>query len=460
MKLSRSQVRCKAGNFQRVEFEEQQLSSFGGLVLLRTFFSSLGLISTLRSLFRQKEKGSAYPLHKLVLLLIVHLLLGFRRFRDAQTYRHDPILCHIVGLKRIPDTSTWLRQLAKVDKETLENFWAFISNMVISKLARRKFPRITLDFDGSVLSTKRRAEDSAVGFNKAKKGGRSYYPLLCTVAQTGQVFDCLHRPGNVHDSNGAFEFIRICMERVRQKASKAKLEARMDSAFYCEGLVYLLLDMGAEFSISVPFEKFPGLKEQIEGITQWSRENNGCSFAELSWKPKSWSEHPVRFIVQRKRQKKQIKGPLQLDLFEPRDFEFTYSVLVSNKKGHCRLVAGFHQGRGSQESIFGELKTQLQMDYIPSKRLIVNRLFMAAAVLAHNLLHEWQMQWKPRRAKRDNRTRAPHWEFLSAYTIRDRYLRRAARITRPKNVSTVTISAAKGIAKEFRVIAEIMNRAA
>ena len=68
-------------------------------------------------------------------------------------------------------------------------------------------PTVTLDFDGSVLSTNRHAEGAAVGFNKAKKGARSYYPLFGTVAQTGQVLDLLHRSGNVHDSNGALGFI-------------------------------------------------------------------------------------------------------------------------------------------------------------------------------------------------------------------------------------------------------------
>ncbi len=50
--------------------------------------------------------------------------------------------------------------------------------MVLDRLASLSLPRITLDFDGSVQSTKRRAEGTAVGFNKKKKGARSYYPLF------------------------------------------------------------------------------------------------------------------------------------------------------------------------------------------------------------------------------------------------------------------------------------------
>lgn len=68
-------------------------------------------------------------------------------------------------------------------------------SLVIEGLQREQLPRVTLDFDGSVQSTKGHAEGTAVGFNKNKKGARSYYPLFCTVAQTGQFFDSFHRPG-------------------------------------------------------------------------------------------------------------------------------------------------------------------------------------------------------------------------------------------------------------------------
>jgi hypothetical protein len=76
--------------------------------------------------------------------------------------------------------------------------------------------RITLDFDGSMQSTRRHAEGTAVGYNKIKKGARSYYNLYCTLAQTGQVFDLLARSGNVHDSRGALEFIIECVSQIQQ----------------------------------------------------------------------------------------------------------------------------------------------------------------------------------------------------------------------------------------------------
>ena len=63
----------------------------------------------------------------------------------------------------------------------------------MERLAVEGLSRVTVDFDGSVLSTGRHAEGTAVGFNKKKKGARSYYPLFCTIAQTDQVLDVHHR---------------------------------------------------------------------------------------------------------------------------------------------------------------------------------------------------------------------------------------------------------------------------
>jgi hypothetical protein len=83
----------------------------------------------------------------------------------------------------------------------------------------------------------RRAQGTAVGFNKKKKGARSYYPLFCTIAQTGQVLDFLFRPGNVHDSQGAKAFVLACLEAVRAVLPKALIEIRMDSAFFSDAIV-------------------------------------------------------------------------------------------------------------------------------------------------------------------------------------------------------------------------------
>jgi hypothetical protein len=50
-----------------------------------------------------------------ILLLIVHLLLGFRRLRELDYYRDDPIVLRLMGLRRLPDVATISRALLQID---------------------------------------------------------------------------------------------------------------------------------------------------------------------------------------------------------------------------------------------------------------------------------------------------------------------------------------------------------
>jgi hypothetical protein len=55
----------------------------------------------------------------------------------------------------------------------------------------------------------------AVGYKYNKKGRCSCYPLYCTFAQTGRLFEVSHRAGSVHDFNAARSFSSACIERIR-----------------------------------------------------------------------------------------------------------------------------------------------------------------------------------------------------------------------------------------------------
>ena len=330
MKRSRKDVQGKASKILNVQFDEQPLTLFSGLIVFQRLFIHLSLKEKLRHCFRHLTENPTYKHHLVVLLLIVHRLLGFRELRDIQYYRHDDMVKRTLGLNFLPDISTVSRRLASADPASVHRLRRVNRCLVLDRLSREHCPRITLDFDGSVLSTKRHAEGTAVGFNKKKKGLRSYYPLFATIAQTHQVFDFHHRRGNVHDHNGAVAFIQHCLDRTREVLPSARIESRMDSAFFSEDLLDRLHRENVEFTISVPFERFAPLKSMLETCTHWTRINHQLSFFEATWKPKSWSRSD-RFIFVRKRVRRQHKEPIQLDLFIPYEHDYEFKVIVTNK---------------------------------------------------------------------------------------------------------------------------------
>ena len=69
--------------------------------------------------------------HLMVLLLIVHLLLGFRRLSEVDYYRDDPLVLRLMGLRRLPDVSTISRALSQMESEGVENLRNLCSSFVI-----------------------------------------------------------------------------------------------------------------------------------------------------------------------------------------------------------------------------------------------------------------------------------------------------------------------------------------
>jgi len=187
MKLSRNQVQSKTHAVPELRFEDQKLTSFAGLFVFQLLFQRLDLKNRLRNCFHHLRSTRAYDHAMVVLGLVIHLLIGFRQLRDVRFYRDDPMVLRALGVTRLPDVATVSRLLATTDSDSVTSLRQLIRQMVLQALSALGLRRLTLDFDGSVIGTGRAAEGSAVGFNRKKKGQRSYYPLFCTIAQTGQV---------------------------------------------------------------------------------------------------------------------------------------------------------------------------------------------------------------------------------------------------------------------------------
>ena len=458
MKSSKAQIQAKFHKIPMIRFEHQRLTSFSGLLIFQVLFKRIKLKQRLKECFRHLKVTPIFGRHLVVMLLIVHLIIGFRRLRDVDYYRDDPLVLRLMGLHKLPDVSTISRALSEMESKEVEKVRELSRSLVIEGLIRERLPRLTLDFDGSVQSTKSHAEGTAVGFNKQKKGARSYYPLFCTVAQTGQFLDVYHRPGNVHDSNGADQFMMQCFEESKKGLKNTIFESRIDSAFFSEKILSVYDNNHVIFSASVPFERFPQLKEMIEQRKRWSTIDQEWSYFESNWKPKSW-DTTYRFIFIRRKNKKQQKGPLQLHLFEPRDFQFDYKVIVTNKIKSAKSVVMFHNGRGSQEAIFADAKNEAGLNVIPSKRLAGNQIFTLCSLMAHNLSREVQMiAASPTIRALPKRPAA--WSFQRLDTLRHRIIQRAGRLTRPKGELTLTMSANHAVRQDLLHLLEKLQEAA
>lgn len=455
MKVSKQSARSKQHALPEIRFQDQKLTSHAGASILQLLFKRLGLKNRLSKCFEHLDGDSlSYGYGLMALTLVVHLFLGKRKLQDIRYYENDPLVCRLLGVENIPTCSTVSRRLAELDEISVSKVRGCNRDIILQRLKEEHLPRVTLDFDGSVLSTSRKAQGTAVGYNKKKKGQRSYYPLFCTIAQTGQVFDVWHRPGNVHDSNGATEFTLSCIAAIKSTLPRAVIEIRMDSAFFCEDLVAALHKERIEFSISVPFARYTNLKAIIEKRKRWRKIDESESFFESSWKPKSWSNN-FRFVFVRNFVKVQQKGPVQLDMFCPYDGKHEFKVIVTNKRIAAKKLIQYHNGRGYQENIFSEMKSQIQMDYIPARHLHANQMYLLASIIVHNTHREMQMICsEPVRGTTEKRS--PRWIFEKIDTVRSNLINIAGRLTRPGGRLTMTMNKNHAVETSYKSIMEAL----
>lgn len=430
--------------FIRLRHNNETLTAFSGLCILQAWFDRWGLPEHLRTLYR----GLAPQLPRMFLLLVVVRILGFRRLRELDSHRCDPMLPRILGIERLPDPSTVGRCFNDhFDWNAIARTRRANRRAVIADILRTPVKTLTLDFDGTVFRTRRRAGGTAVGFNPKRKGERSYYPLFCTVAQTAQVFDAHHRPGNVHDSNGAAAFMEDCISAV---PGHMKVEVRADSAFFSEQIVSVLSGCSS-FTISLPFMRFPELKATIDEAVEWERVDAQTDCFLMDWRPACWAHGEIRLVALRRRQPKRRKGPLQLDLFEPVDYEFDYSVVATNDTGCPKRIVRRHHGRGSQEGLLGELKSHLHADVAAFKTQEANAGSMWASVYAHNLLRRMQMQATDAVRSTQGWKRPALWIFKKPATLR-RLVVRPGRLTRPNNRMEIVVGGTPEIVEEMRAL--------
>ncbi|MGB5458062.1 MAG: transposase, partial [Gammaproteobacteria bacterium] len=196
----------------------------------------------------------------------------------------------------------------------------------------------------------------------------------------------------------------------------------------------------------------------IEKRKRWCRLDKQCSFFQTQWKPSSWHDR-YRFVFVRNQNRQQYKGAVQLDLFIPYAYGYDFKVIITNKHLSAKKALRFHNGRGAQEGVFAELKSQTQMDYVPTRRKAGNQVYLLSAVLAHNLNRELQMLCYEQ-DRHTTEKRAPLWRFEQLGTIRRKLIQRAGRLTRPQGKLTLTMSANPTVKSVLLHYLEVLGHAA
>lgn len=223
-------------------FDAPQVSSDGGLVLLRALDDKLGLSALLASSVPD-ERAPERVLHsrrEQVRQRLYQLALGYEDCNDADTLRHDVLLKTCCD--RLPDD-----ELGLSSQPTLSRFENVVTMKAIKQMLlgfedayvqslskRRKL--IVLDIDTTDDETHGHQQ---LTFFHGFYDQYMYHPQL-VFDEDGNLVTAILRPGNTHPARGAKGVLRRLVRSIRERCPHAEIVVRADSGFAVPRLYELL----------------------------------------------------------------------------------------------------------------------------------------------------------------------------------------------------------------------------
>jgi len=452
-------VRLRKQDFSRrinsdlkIEFAEQDLSSFSGLELFRRYFALIGLNSRVRQAFARHRLVGDYSVSHFIMVFIALWLTGGRRLRHIPFIAEDPLVQRLCGLRdRLPSDRSVSRWLAQFTNDALQCLVSLNAEIVGLKLQALDLARVTLDFDGTVLSCGDKVKWAARGYNPHNRHSKSLYPLLAHVAQTGHVLRVLNRSGDVHDSKRALEVIKASVAEIRKILPQAIIEVRLDSAFFREEIIKYLIREGLDYAIKVPMWQWLNLKQIIRVRQKWSHANNKLSWFTRPVEIEAWDLN-VEMTFYREKLSDNPKKGHQLDLFTPDDGVYEHSVILSNKNLAAESLLDFYNGRANMEHDIAELKGEFGFDVIPCRDYQGNGAHQQISALAYNLVRNFQIDaLEPeRRTKTASRTNL--FKFMSLKTLRFEMITAAGRLLNVSGAQLLRLSHSTARRKLFEKV--------
>jgi hypothetical protein len=461
VRLKNSEIHGRINGNLSIQFVDQKLTSFSGLELLNRYFRAIGLREQIKAAFGGATQiGGDYRVSELLLTLVSMWFCGGNRLRHVRYLCSDWMVKRVVGVKRMATERTLSRWLKKFTAPALNSLLCMNSTLVLRTLASLQLKRITLDFDGTVLSTGNEVENAFRGYNPHKRFSKSYYPFLCHIAQTGHFLRVKNRRGNLHDSKGgALSMISDCIREVRERMGPIIIEVRLDSAFFSEKILRFLIKLEIPYAVKMPLWKWTGIKDLINQRERWSVASKDLSYFTTTMKLEKWKvEVPVFIFRKCIKKNPHAKKNFQLDLFDPVDGIYEYQVIATNQKLTASNVMDFYNGRCGMEREIAELKTEYGFANIPTKSFMANSAYQALAILAHTLVKNFQLATNQAPAKKRSSSRTTNFTFESLKTLRFKLIARAGRIVNIAGKSVLKMAAEPKVENSYRKIERALDR--
>lgn len=379
----------ESNKYLKFNFDGGDLSSDGGLLLLKEFMHKMGIAQVIGKHFHTNDTA-AYRLHtddKNLLQVIYQVIAAYFEDDCADELTNDPVFKAALEKDALASQPTMSRFHNRMDGDTLSQF-----DGITRELRRRVYscemPKMVLfDLDSTLLETYGKQEGEGFNFHYQAHG---YHPLLCYDGLTGDLLKTQLRRGTDYCCNGARDFMQPLLDEYLSEYPDIAMFLRGDSGFASPELYEQCETNGTSYAIRLKENAaLRRLAEDLAGelaeITKDNIVDYAVVYGEFYYKAVKWNQD--RRVVCK------IEKPQG-------QMVYMNTFIVTNMESEPEWLVKYYCKRGSMENFIKEGKNGFDFAAVSSHSETVNANRLQLRALAYNIFNWFKRLALPENLRR------------------------------------------------------------
>ncbi len=368
-------------------FDAPGLSHYGGLTLFLQFCKCAELKRFLARHVRWPSAGRRWTCNELFLSHLLLTVAGVGRLENSHALQYNGALAKLMGIKSFPSVRALRGFLLSADERALRDLRE--AHDVLRAWLWNRPPAsysAVLDLDTTALRVFGRPDGAVKGYVPHYAGQRCYSARLLTEATRAMSLCGQLRPGNVHGSVAASDFVEAGVRLLGKRLPRERIRLRADSGFYDQELVESLERQGLSHVIDVRITS--PVRRLLEGV-RYHEFRRGYEAGETAFRPCHWKRE-VRLVVVR-RLTSLLEPPVTLFTLK----DYAYTVQLTNLSLTPEGVWRFYCERAGVELLIRELKGAYALGKIPTRSFLANRLYVEMLLWAWDMVGWFRRECLP-----------------------------------------------------------------
>lgn len=331
------------------------------------------------------------PSHPHVLKSIIGLYTqGRTRFEEIDLVRNDRFFRDSFDLKYVPAKETvrlYLEQMIPekqlIDSEIEEATIKLLKSSKLSPVFVKDRKYLPVDIDTSPMDNSKSHKE---GVSRTYKRFDGYHPIFCYIGQEGYMVNTELREGKQHCQKGTPQFLNHTMEMIAKLNIKDSLLFRFDGGNDSKDILKLLIKSSHFFIVKRNLRKelpeYWHAVAQAQGtIIHHNEDKTVYSGVHTGKKPAGDESFPAIDIVFQVTERRMAKDGTLL-LFPELEIETFWTNMYEEPD---EVIELYHD-HGTSEQFHSELKTDMNVERLPSGKFAVNAILLKLALLSFNIL--------------------------------------------------------------------------